>query len=124
MRGRARTTAATGAAGTGTAAGAALRLSADALFGFDSAVLSAEGQQAVQGILAQVREAAQVQSIKVTGYTDRIGSASYNQALSQRRADAVRNALVQGACLQPASVPRDAARPSRSCSASSATGAS
>lgn len=73
-----------------------LRLSADALFGFDSAKLSAEGQQAVQGILAQVREAAQVQSIRVTGYTDRIGSASYNQALSQRRADAVRTALVQG----------------------------
>jgi len=73
-----------------------LRLSADALFGFDSAVLSAEGQQAVQGILAQVREAAQVQSIRVTGYTDRIGSASYNQALSQRRAEAVRSALVQG----------------------------
>lgn len=73
-----------------------LRLSADALFGFDSAVLSAEGQRAVQGILAQVREAAQVQSIRVTGYTDRIGSASYNQALSQRRAEAVRAALVQG----------------------------
>ncbi|KOO75449.1 OmpA family protein [Stenotrophomonas maltophilia] len=73
-----------------------LRLSADALFGFDSAALSAEGQRAVQGILAQVREAAQVQSIRVTGYTDRIGSASYNQALSQRRAEAVRAALVQG----------------------------
>ncbi|HFK2921518.1 OmpA family protein [Stenotrophomonas beteli] len=73
-----------------------LRLSADALFGFDSAVLSNEGQQAVQGILAQVREASQVQSIRVTGYTDRIGSASYNQALSLRRAEAVRNALVQG----------------------------
>lgn len=73
-----------------------LRLSADALFGFDSAELSAEGQRAVQGILAQVREAAQVQSIRVTGYTDRIGSASYNQALSQRRAEAVRAALVQG----------------------------
>ncbi|CAM4133151.1 OmpA family protein [Stenotrophomonas pavanii] len=73
-----------------------LRLSADALFGFDSAVLSAEGQRAVQGILAQVREAAQVQSIRVTGYTDRIGSANYNQALSQRRAEAVRAALVQG----------------------------
>jgi outer membrane protein OmpA-like peptidoglycan-associated protein len=87
---------ATSAACTGTAAGQPLRLSADALFGFDSAVLSAEGQQAVQGILAQVREAAQVQSIRVTGYTDRIGSASYNQTLSQRRAEAVRSALVQG----------------------------
>lgn len=73
-----------------------LRLSADALFGFDSAVLSSEGQQAVQGILAQVREASQVQSIRVTGYTDRIGSARYNQALSLRRAEAVRSALVQG----------------------------
>ena len=73
-----------------------LRLSADALFGFDSAVLSAEGQQAVQGVLAQVREASQVQSIQVVGYTDRIGNASYNQQLSQRRAEAVRQALVQG----------------------------
>ena len=72
-----------------------LRLSADALFGFDSAVLSAEGLQAVQGILAQVREAAQVQSIRVTGYTDRIGSASYNQTLSQRRAESVRVAFQQ-----------------------------
>ncbi|MGE6333235.1 OmpA family protein [Stenotrophomonas sp. NPDC077659] len=73
-----------------------LRLSADALFAFDSAVLSAEGQQAVQGVLAQVREASQVQSIQVVGYTDRIGSASYNKQLSQRRAEAVRQALVQG----------------------------
>ncbi|HYQ21852.1 OmpA family protein [Stenotrophomonas sp.] len=73
-----------------------LRLSADALFGFDSASLSVEGQQAVQGVLAQVREASQVQSIQVVGYTDRIGSASYNQQLSQRRAEAVRQALVQG----------------------------
>lgn len=73
-----------------------LRLAADALFGFDSAVLSASGQQAVQGVLAQVREASQVQSIQVVGYTDRIGSAAYNQTLSQRRAEAVRMALVQG----------------------------
>lgn len=73
-----------------------LRLAADALFGFDSAVLSAEGQQAVQGILAQVREASKVQSIQVVGYTDRIGAASYNQQLSQKRAEAVRTALVQG----------------------------
>ena len=73
-----------------------LRLAADALFGFDSAALSASGQQAVQGVLAQVREASQVQSIQVVGYTDRIGAAAYNQSLSQRRAEAVRSALVQG----------------------------
>lgn len=73
-----------------------LRLSADALFGFDSDVLSQEGQTAVQGVLAQVREASQVQSIQVVGYTDRIGGADYNQRLSQRRAESVRVALVQG----------------------------
>lgn len=73
-----------------------LHLSADALFAFDSAALSANGQQVVQGVLGQVREASQVQSIQVVGYTDRIGSAAYNQHLSQRRAEAVRSALVQG----------------------------
>ncbi len=73
-----------------------LRLSADALFGFDSDVLSQAGQSAVQGVLAQVREASQVQSIQVVGYTDRIGGADYNQRLSQRRAESVRVALVQG----------------------------
>ncbi len=73
-----------------------LQLSADALFAFDSAALSFNGQRVVQGVLGQVREASQVQSIQVVGYTDRIGSAAYNQHLSQRRAEAVRSALVQG----------------------------
>ncbi|KAF1016809.1 MAG: Outer membrane protein A [Stenotrophomonas maltophilia] len=73
-----------------------LQLAADALFGFDSATLTADGQAAVQRVLAQVREASQVQGIQVVGYTDRIGSASYNQSLSTRHADAVRSALVQG----------------------------
>jgi outer membrane protein OmpA-like peptidoglycan-associated protein len=92
MRGRAGAAAATGPApAPAPLPEQPLRLSADALFGFDSAVLSAEGQQAVQGILAQVREAAGAVD-RVTGYTDRIGSASYNQALSQRRAEAVRSA--------------------------------
>ncbi|MFK3844202.1 OmpA family protein [Stenotrophomonas sp. NPDC078853] len=37
-----------------------------------------------------------MQRIEVVGYTDRIGSASYNRALSTRRAEAVRSALVEG----------------------------
>lgn len=73
-----------------------LRLAADALFAFDSAELSAAGRRAVDGVLGQVQQASQVQRIDVVGYTDRIGDASYNQALSQRRAEAVRNALVEG----------------------------
>lgn len=73
-----------------------VRLSADALFGFDSAVLTDAGRRSVEGLLQQVRSASQTQTIQVLGYTDRIGSDSYNMLLSQRRADAVRDALVQG----------------------------
>ncbi|MFG6108816.1 OmpA family protein [Stenotrophomonas nematodicola] len=73
-----------------------VRLSADALFAFDSAVLTDAGRRSVDALLEQVRNASQVQTIQVLGYTDRIGSDSYNQLLSQRRAQAVRDALMQG----------------------------
>ncbi|MCF7752172.1 OmpA family protein [Bacillus subtilis subsp. subtilis] len=73
-----------------------LRLSADALFNFDSATLTEAGRRSVDALLQQVRTASQVQTIQVLGYTDRIGSDRYNQGLSQRRAQAVRDALVQG----------------------------
>ncbi|WP_312236163.1 OmpA family protein [Stenotrophomonas sp.] len=73
-----------------------VRLSADALFGFDSAVLTDAGRHSVEALMQQVRSASQTQTIQVLGYTDRIGSDSYNMLLSQRRADAVRDALVQG----------------------------
>lgn len=73
-----------------------LRLDADALFDFDSAVLTARGRQSVGGLLKQINSASQVEDIKVVGYTDRLGSDSYNLALSRRRADAVRDFLVAG----------------------------
>jgi outer membrane protein OmpA-like peptidoglycan-associated protein len=34
-------------------------------------------------------------TIRIEGYTDQTGSEAYNQALSERRATAVKNALVQ-----------------------------
>ncbi|MET4617233.1 OOP family OmpA-OmpF porin [Stenotrophomonas sp. 2619] len=73
-----------------------VRLSADALFAFDSATLTEAGRRSVDALLQQVRSASQVQTIQVLGYTDRIGSDGYNQVLSHRRAQAVRDALVQG----------------------------
>jgi outer membrane protein OmpA-like peptidoglycan-associated protein len=73
-----------------------VRLAADALFGFDSASLTPAGRRSVDALLQQVRDASQVQTIQVAGYTDRIGNDAYNLDLSQRRADAVREALVQG----------------------------
>jgi OmpA-OmpF porin, OOP family len=71
----------------------ALTLSSDAMFGFDSATLTPEGKANLDSLLARVQEASHIQDIMITGYTDRIGSESYNLALSQRRAEAVRDYL-------------------------------
>lgn len=71
----------------------AITLSSDAMFGFDSATLSAQGTANLDQLLARVQEASRIQDIMITGYTDRIGSERYNLALSQRRADAVRQYL-------------------------------
>lgn len=73
-----------------------IRLSSDALFGFDSAKLTEQGHQQLDGLLQQVRTASEVENIDVVGYTDRIGSDSYNMKLSKKRAEAVRDYLVQG----------------------------
>lgn len=73
-----------------------IRLASDALFDFDRATLTASGRQQLDALLLQVRSASQVENILVAGYTDRIGSESYNLALSRRRADAVRDYLVEG----------------------------
>ncbi len=71
-----------------------LRLSADTLFAFDSAELSASGRSALDALLRQARSAGRVQDIVVAGHTDRIGSDAYNLDLSHRRALAVRQYLI------------------------------
>ncbi|MBV6307312.1 OmpA family protein [Candidimonas humi] len=75
------------------AAPATFALSSDVLFGFDSAVLTTKGRVAVDRIANQLRQRNDA-SVTVVGYTDRLGSEPYNQALSQRRADTVRLTLV------------------------------
>lgn len=77
------------------AAPMAITLSSDAMFGFDSATLTPEGKANLDGLLARVQEASHIQNIMITGYTDRIGSESYNLALSKRRAEAVRQYLAE-----------------------------
>ncbi|HEX7038349.1 MAG TPA: OmpA family protein [Pseudomonadales bacterium] len=74
--------------------GTVLTLS-DVVFDFDSDQLNPGGQQT----LARVAETLSAESnayILVEGYTDAVGSESYNQALSERRAKAVKAALVKG----------------------------
>lgn len=69
-------------------------LESDIGFGFDSAVLSSQGQQAVANIAQQILAAQGVSSVTIIGYTDRLGSATYNQQLSTQRAMAVQEALI------------------------------
>src|SRR5699024_12315202 len=59
------------------------------------------GHQAVQDIASQIKAADEVEAITVVGYADRLGSESYNQRLSQERAEAVRNALVNAGLSAP-----------------------
>jgi len=72
-----------------------ITLAAKALFDFDKAVLKPEGMAAIDSeIIAKLRDVQKLELVLVTGHTDRIGSQAYNQKLSERRADAVRNYLV------------------------------
>lgn len=64
----------------------------DLLFAFDSAVLSPEAEPALAVILAP--SADRVVSVRIEGHTDADGSEAYNQDLSLRRAQAVRDWFV------------------------------
>ena len=70
-----------------------VRLSADALFDFDRAVLRPAGMERLNQ-LAEQAKALNLEVILAVGHTDRIGSAAYNQGLSERRAEAVKAYLV------------------------------
>jgi OOP family OmpA-OmpF porin len=70
------------------------KLQADSLFGFDQDSLQADGKQALDKLLQELK-GVNVDSVQVTGHTDRLGSAAYNTKLSTRRAEAVRSYLVQ-----------------------------
>ena len=67
--------------------------SADALFDFDKAVIKPEGKVMIDN-LANDLKGAQYDIIVVTGHADRFGSVEYNQKLSERRAQAVKDYLM------------------------------
>lgn len=65
----------------------------DVLFDLNQADLKSAGEQTI-GRLAQFMREYENRRVRIEGYTDSTGSDTYNQQLSERRAESVRNALV------------------------------
>ena len=65
----------------------------DVLFDLNKADLKSSGEQTI-GRLAQFMREYEDRRVRVEGYTDSTGEESYNQTLSERRAQSVQNALV------------------------------
>ena len=63
------------------------------MFAFNSAELTPASEQRLQSLLPRLQELG-VTRIRVVGHTDSVGSDSYNQALSERRASSVAQYLI------------------------------
>lgn len=64
-------------------------------FGFDKDQLDAEAKHNLDNLAHVLKSSSDVRSASIVGYADTIGSASYNQALSEKRAKNVRDYLGQ-----------------------------
>jgi OOP family OmpA-OmpF porin len=64
-------------------------------FDFGKAKLNDTGRQVVDAIAKQAKERSNLKAVRITGHTDTKGSDKYNQRLSERRAKAVENALIE-----------------------------
>jgi OOP family OmpA-OmpF porin len=72
-----------------------ITLASKALFDFDKAVLRPDGRAAIDNdVISKLPGVQKLELVLVTGHTDRLGTQQYNQRLSERRADAVRDYLV------------------------------
>ena len=70
-----------------------ITVGAEKLFGFDKANLREEGKAALNEAAAKIKANPELKAVIVTGHTDRIGSDAYNQKLSERRANMVKDYL-------------------------------
>lgn len=70
-------------------------LDAETYFAFDKATLKPGGVDKLDALIEKIKQSKGVERITVTGHADPLGPASYNQKLSERRAMAVRDYLVE-----------------------------
>lgn len=74
--------------------------SVESLFTFDESAIRPEGQVALDSFAREL-SGSTYQVITVEGHTDRLGGTEYNQALSLRRAEKVKNYLITSGGLTP-----------------------
>jgi outer membrane protein OmpA-like peptidoglycan-associated protein len=70
-----------------------LTLASEVLFDFNKSVIKPAGVQALAPVVQALRDQPTLRA-ELVGHTDSVGSDEYNQRLSLRRAEAVRNHLV------------------------------
>jgi outer membrane protein OmpA-like peptidoglycan-associated protein len=70
-----------------------IELAADVLFDFDKADILTKAQEALKQVAEVIREKAKG-VVQIEGHTDSKGSDTYNQKLSERRANAVKDWLL------------------------------
>ena len=68
-------------------------LNADTFFDFDKDTLKPEGRQILDQVAAQA-SSIDLETLIAVGHTDSVGPEAYNQGLSERRANAVKDYLV------------------------------
>jgi OOP family OmpA-OmpF porin len=71
----------------------AITIQAEALFDFDKAVLKPDGKKSIDEAIGKMKDI-DVEVVIATGHTDSIGTDAYNQKLSERRANAVKEYMV------------------------------
>lgn len=74
-------------------AGAKITVAADALFDFNKATLRPAGKKKLDEVVAKANSLV-LEVVIAVGHADRIGSAAYNQKLSEKRAASVKTYLV------------------------------
>ena len=71
-----------------------IELAADVLFDFDKADIRQDAASALHQVADIIRDKGRGRAVRIEGHTDAKGSADYNLALSQKRAEAVRQYLI------------------------------
>jgi OmpA-OmpF porin, OOP family len=70
-------------------------LEATTLFDFDSDRIRPEGTERLDELIADLKEFPRVGTVSIVGHTDSTGPAEYNEGLAERRANAVREYMIQ-----------------------------